>query len=881
MTYRSNANPMFRSKFSEDIFNQKYKHEGAETWEELASTLVEDVCQEYLADDEKDALKRAITTLKFIPGGRYLYYAGRLNKYFNNCYLLRSEEDSREDWANLSWKAESCLTTGGGIGNDYSIYRAEGEPIRKTGGFASGPISKMNMINEIGRRVMQGGSRRSAIYASLNWKHKDAHKFLVAKDWKSMTIGNVKKSDGTPYTLWDAKQEDFNFPAPLDMTNISLNYDTEWLTNYWATGDVGETFRKNVAQALQTSEPGFSFNFFDKENETLRNACVTAETLVLTNTGYVPIVELIGNETVIWNGEAWATVTPYYTGFSEVYKVTFSDGTSLTCTDNHKFPIQGRGLVELNDISVGEKLTKFDMPYVYHGEEYVNAYSQGFYSGDGNTGYNFSWLYGTKYVCEPLLCGQIKAIDGKSGSNRKLWKHGPMLAKDWVPLDGNARSKLNWLAGLMDSDGTVLTYANGKSVQIGSINKEFLSNVRMMLTTLGVQAKVTQSGTEHMEFMPDGKGGAAEYLRQASYRLLINSTDLALLTSLGLFTARLDVSNNNPQRDARQFVKVVSIEPVGDADTYCFTEPTTNRGTFNGIVTGQCTEVTSEDDSDVCNLGSINIGRVDDINEFIELIELSTKFLICGTLRAQLPYDKVYATRLKNRRLGLGLMGLHEWLIKKGQRYEVTEELHRWLAAYKSVSDNHSAKFADKLHISRPVANRAIAPTGSIGILAGTTTGIEPIFAVAYKRRYLTNGTVWKYQYVVDSAAEEMIRLYDANPDDIESAMDLANDYERRMAFQADIQDYVDMSISSTINLPAWGSKQNNPDTVEPFAQTLAKYAHRLRGFTCYADGSRGGQPLTSVPYSEAVEKLGEVFEESIEANDICDITGKGGSCGV
>ena len=74
----------------------------------------------------------------------------------------------------------------------------------------------------------------------------------------------------------------------------------------------------------------------------------------------------------------------------------------------------------------------------------------------------------------------------------------------------------------------------------------------------------------------------------------------------------------------------------------------------------------------------------------------------------------------------------------------------------------------------------------------------------------------------------------------------------------AEVQDYVDQSISSTINLPAWGSKLNNEDTVPEFAETLAKYAPRLRGFTCYPDGSRGGQPLTSVPYSEAVEKLGK-----------------------
>ena len=98
--------------------------------------------------------------------------------------------------------------------------------------------------------------------------------------------------------------------------------------------------------------------------------------------------------------------------------------------------------------------------------------------------------------------------------------------------------------------------------------------------------------------------------------------------------------------------------------------------------------------------------------------------------------------------------------------------------------------------MSRPVSNRAIAPTGSIGILAGTSTGVEPIFAVAYKRRYLKGSDRWHYQYVVDSAAQELIDRYGADPNKIESALDLAADPERRIKFQADVQDYVDMSIS-------------------------------------------------------------------------------------
>jgi ribonucleoside-diphosphate reductase alpha chain len=557
--FKSNRNPQFRSKFSEDIFNTKYAHEGAETLHELASTLVEDVCQKNLSRDDKEELIDHIANLRFLPGGRYLYYAGRDKKFFNNCYLLKAEEDTREDWANLSWKSESCLMTGGGIGVDYSVYRSEGQTLKGTGGTASGPIPKMEMINSIGQKVMQGGSRRSAIYASLNWKHEDVNKFLVSKNWADMPVGT------TGQTLFDIKKDDFNFPAPMDMTNISVNYDTEWLLNYWEKGEIGNVFKSNCSQALRTGEPGFSFNFFEKENETLRNAC---------------------------------------------------------------------------------------------------------------------------------------------------------------------------------------------------------------------------------------------------------------------------------------------------------------------------TEVTSEDDSDVCNLGSLNFARIDDLNQLQQVVQLATKFLLCGTTRAQLPYQKVYDVREANRRLGLGLMGLHEWLIQRNNRYEATPELHRWFKVYEAESDKTARSFSKTLGISRPVAVRAVAPTGTIGILAGTSTGVEPIFSVAYKRRYLKNKR-WHFQYVVDSAAQEMIELYDIKPDKIESALDLATDYERRLSFQANVQEYVDMSISSTINLPSWGTENNNEDKVDEFSHTLAKYAHRLRGFTCYPDGCRGGQPLTTVPYAEAIEKLGEEFEDNIQAHDICEISNSGGVCGV
>ena len=538
----------FKSSFAERIFKQKYASGPDDTWDALAERVVEDVCgtrwgtlTQIMSQEDQKQLAEYIKEMKFIPGGRYLYYAGKEAHFLNNCYLLRCEEDTREEWAAVVWRAMSCLTTGGGIGIDYSRLRASGKPLKRTGGTSSGPIPLMASINEIGRNVMQGGSRRSAIYASLHWNHEDIPTFLKVKDWGE--------------TLRSLKAQDFNFPAPLDMTNISVNYDDSWGFN-----PSNPVFLENCKQAMMTGEPGFSFNFGAKENETLRNAC---------------------------------------------------------------------------------------------------------------------------------------------------------------------------------------------------------------------------------------------------------------------------------------------------------------------------TEVTSEDDSDVCNLGSINMGNISSLEEFKDVVRLASKFLVCGTLRADLPYEKVYKVREKNRRLGLGLMGIHEWLLRKAQKYEVTKELHQWLGVYKDESERAAKEHSDRLFISSPVAFRAIAPTGSLSILASTTSGIEPLFACAYKRRYLTDGTKWKYEYVVDATAARLITEYSIAPETIDTAYKLSHDYERRIKFQADIQDYVDMSISSTINLPSWGTKGNNEGTLSDFARTLAHYAPRLRGFTCYPDGSRGGQPLTEVDYNEAIKHRGTVFEE----NDICEISGHGGTC--
>jgi ribonucleoside-diphosphate reductase alpha chain len=159
--------------------------------------------------------------------------------------------------------------------------------------------------------------------------------------------------------------------------------------------------------------------------------------------------------------------------------------------------------------------------------------------------------------------------------------------------------------------------------------------------------------------------------------------------------------------------------------------------------------------------------------------------------------------------------------------------------------------------------------------MASTTTGIEPLFAVAYKRRYLVRGEKWRYEYVVDATADRIINEYGLSAEGLETAYSLAATPERRLAFQAAVQRYVDHAISSTINLPDYDPNVVTDEYVKEFAQVLSKYAPSLRGVTVYPNGARGGQPLTEVPYAEALASKGMVFDEMEEGK--C----AGGICGI
>ena len=424
------------------------------------------------------------------------------------------------------------------------------------------------------------------------------------------------------------------------------------------------------------------------------NLCVAPETRILTDVGHIPIKDLVNQQVNVWNSAMWSKVIVKQTGTNQpLITVTLSDGAQLTCTPYHKFVIRkgytdkchiaSATKVEAHTLVPGTKLAKWECPVIAgdSSKDFKYAYTHGFFCGDGtyNNDRPHLALYDEKKDLIPYL--DIRSTSGVEDASGRINTslHHDLELKFRVPHGASLKCRLEWLAGLLDADGTVARNGKNESFQISSIEFNFLQEVRLLLQTMGVQSKVTKMHDEEMRLMPDGRGGQAMFKCKTAWRILISSSSVHSLKSIGLETHRLKTSGNKPQRNAEQFVTVVSVEDKGRTDdTYCFTEPIMNLGVFNGICTGNCSEIvqyTSYDEVAVCNLASISLAKFCKVDQttgvqtydYKELYDVTR--IVCRNLNKIIdvnfyPIEEASNSNMRHRPIGLGVQGLADTYMK-------------------------------------------------------------------------------------------------------------------------------------------------------------------------------------------------------------------------
>ena len=365
---------------------------------------------------------------------------------------------------------------------------------------------------------------------------------------------------------------------------------------------------------------------------------------------------------------------------------------------------------------------------------------------------------------------------------------------------------------------------------------------------------------------------------------------------------------------ARDFWDIIGKNSVESGDPGIYNIDLANRYTnvsyFESLdSTNPCGEISLPSYGNCC-LGNINLSNMvlDDGSDLdwkrlAKTVRTGIRFLDNVLTVNKFPTDTCKRVGERSRRIGLGVTGLHYMLIKLGIKYgseKCLEFLDRLFTTIRDESYKQSIYLARdkspfpefdynkylneefaktlparirmliKRYGIRNAVMLTIPPCGTISMLHGVSSGIEPIFSAMYNRRY-RHANIWKEQLVVDplfkewhsqgKTLENFVGAYDVAPED-------------HIRVQATVQKYMDSCISKTINLPATA-------TPEEFSQAALDYAPYLKGLTVYRAGSKGNEPLESIPLTEEniTTYMGEVdFEEEVTTGEACSLAG--GDCG-
>lgn len=658
-------------------------------------------------------------------------------------------EDSVDGFYTNLHEVAMLTKHGFGTATDLSAIRPRGSNI-SVGGKASGilPVVKEH-VNAM-RSIAQGTARRGAWACYLDIEHGDFYELLdhLSAEGDDLNIG------------WTVKQ------SFIDRLNKG---DSEAVNR----------FQKAMKVKLVTGK-GYFF-FIDKANEKrpmiykdkglfINNSqlCVAPETLILTDEGYQIISDLEDEEVNVWNGQEYSKVTVKKTAVNQkLIRVVTNSGFELECTPYHRFyiamrhPTSGnRWVVEkrAHELKEGDKLIKSNFPVIQGTETLEYAYDNGLFSAEGcytDQGKRL-YLYHEKRELKQHLSDIYRKWTIQDEFNREYAHSALLRDKFFVPSgDFTIKSKLEWFAGLCDGDGSVARCGKTQSIQVSSVNKDFLLEVQMMLQTLGVSSKVTMMHEAGSRLLPmnDGTGELGYFDCQSSFRLLIGQTGICTMQDMGFKTYRLSLSNHRPNRECTQFVKVTAVLDEGRIDdTYCFTEHKRGMGVFNGILTGQCSEIMLHNSPELtytCVLSSVNAAKYNEWKD-TDAVYWATIFLDCVAgefierAKGIRGLEKAVKFTEKSRALGLGICGIHTLFMQEGFPFEsfdahmLSQSISALIMkeATRATQDMAKELGEPEWCVGYGVRNThliAIAPTKSTALLmGGVSEGINPDPAMSY-----------------------------------------------------------------------------------------------------------------------------------------------------
>lgn len=718
-----------------------------------------------LAQDEEDKLEHAAKWYEHLsekrinaPTPNYVNLGTKLKGYAS-CAVYTTEDtaDSIEAGVHIAY---TMTHRSAGIGAHMNV-RSLGDPVR--GGLIrhQGKLPYLRYVAQSSRANLQA-SRGGAVTMYINCYDPEIETLLNLKNPMSVEDKKIRELDyGFSYNRFFVKKAArgeniflFNgFTAP-DLYQAMYSDDEEEFERLYNKYEEDTSFEKIYVEAreilkialTQASETGrmYEFNTYEANHHTpfkdkiySSNLCVAPETKILTKDGYKEIKTLKDQEVEVWNGEEWSKTTVRKTGENQkLVKVETDSGHTLECTPYHKFYVVtnyygGVKEVEAKDLKEGDKLIKFDLPVIDGDKVLEDPYLNGFYSAGGcfSRGTQIVYLYKNKFkLADKMDSYKYLSKNIQEDDNRITYRFKHLKDKFFVPSsEYNVESRLEWLAGFLDGDGSIYNtkHGGGVSQQItaSSVNLEFLKEVQLMLHSLGIHSKITKLRDEGYKDLPknDGSGENGKIFCKKSYRLVIPTYESFKLLSMGLNLELLEIDTTKPNRDSKRFVTISSIVDEGRVDdSYCFTEPKRNMGVFNGILTGNCSEIalptkgyrdvtglytTEEDNGEIglCSLAGIVYPNIESDEQLEEVMYYALKMIDKCIHLSEYPFPHLEYTAKSRLSAGIGIIGLAHYLAKRKLSYSTQEgrnEIHRIAEKHMYFAIKASLKLSKELGVA-------------------------------------------------------------------------------------------------------------------------------------------------------------------------------------
>jgi ribonucleoside-diphosphate reductase alpha chain len=832
---------------------------------------------------------------RFMPNSPTLMNSGRRMGLLSACFVLPVPDDTRGIFQAIKDTA-IIQKAGGGTGFAFDELRPCGAFVSSSGGQSSGPIAFWRVFSEATSAIQQGSFRRGANMAMMRVNHPDIIKFLFAKqDLRQFENYNISvkvddefmelvtKRPGAPFIVTWPDREGDGWLIPKEIVErcrkavqagvasdgqpreMDICYGIQDLTltgqaivageqdQYLTVGDVMDLIVKN---AWQTGEPGLFFIDRIRESEATpaagliqaTNPCVTGDTQILTIDGPRSFEELVESgvgSTLVhaWDSDTKLPVIRMMRDIrrtehaADIIEVEFDSGLKVRCTAGHNFRTFRGNKITAQDLRIGQSVRAYAVSRHRDGHQRAHAWVANRCA--------HQWVHRMALDCfgveipEGLVTDHI---DRNPDNNR------PENLRVMTPEEHNSRHYPEREAGGFGRHGWKTAAAE--------VHAKIADGVRRYY------------GDNHKVVAIRSAGRAAVY--------------------------------NGTVDDVHTYV-IVDPEYRGDSAA----------GLWSGVVSCNCGEQPLMP-NESCNLGSLNLGRYvrpfyiehpdacnpdslsaderDDLVDWDRLqddICTSTRLLDNVVSVNRYPTENIERICHTNRKIGLGVMGFADALIRLGVRYDSEGGL-RWGERFmKFVNDNaisasqglaeergafenyEQSRWAARL--DRPLRNAcvtSVAPTGTISIIANASCGIEPLFSFVFQRQILGGETMMEchpdfaelaqqqqfdspelQQHMFDNGTLQDAKKVPAPMKEIfRTARDVSPEWHVRM--QAAFQRHTTSSISKTINMPHEATESSVRE-----AYILA-YASRCKGVTVYRNGCRANQPMALSKSSEQDEVL-------------------------